>query len=328
MARSHPPTLLRLTERTLREECRLERGERILVAVSGGGDSSALLHVLSSLAPRLGVSLVAHGVDHGLRRDAAAELDLAERLAATCGVPFGRTSVQVEKGGNLQARARLARRAALESAALRSSATRIATAHHADDRAETVLLRLLHGASSRALAVLPAAEGAFIRPFIRARKSDVVSHLARHEIAFAEDPSNSDRQFLRVRVRLEVLPLLADLSPGIVNHLTSLADELGEPAAPRVLDDSGAEVPLRRAHVEALRRALRLGRRARIRLSDDRELEVNPKSGEVRVNRAKALEHTPRNPTGPSAHGRLARRASRASREEKKKGGAKPGKSG
>src|SRR6185436_9572995 len=136
--------------------------------------------VLSILAKRLGLSLVAHGVDHGLRPEAAAELDLAERLAASVGVPFSRTVLAVPPGGNLQARARAARHAALAEAREHARATRIATAHHADDRAETLLIRLLHGASPDALAVLPPADGPLVRPFIRARREDVARHLARH----------------------------------------------------------------------------------------------------------------------------------------------------
>ena len=226
MARSHPPTLIRLAERALRDECRLERGERLLVATSGGGDSSALLHVLSFLAPKLGVSVVAHGVDHGLRPEAGKELDLVAALAERLGLPFERTRVGVGSGGNLQARARDARRAALEEARVRAGATRIATAHHADDRAETVLIRLLNGATPEALAVLPPRDERWVRPLVRARKRDVLLHLERHGIPFADDPSNQDRRFLRVRVRLEVLPLLEQLSPGIVLHLTNLADDL------------------------------------------------------------------------------------------------------
>src|SRR4051794_15408587 len=103
MARSHPPTLLKIAERTLRDECDLAKGERILVAISGGGDSSALVHVLSLLAPRIGFSLVAHGVDHGMRPEASAELDLAESLCQKLFVPFSRTRVDVRPGGNLQA---------------------------------------------------------------------------------------------------------------------------------------------------------------------------------------------------------------------------------
>ncbi|HEX6277664.1 MAG TPA: tRNA lysidine(34) synthetase TilS, partial [Polyangiaceae bacterium] len=197
MPRSHPPTLITLTTRTLREECDIARGTRVLVAVSGGPDSMALLDVLARVAPKLGFELTAHGVDHGLRPEAAAELDVAEGHATRLGVPFARTRVRVAPGGNLQARARDARYAALETAQRVTGAELLATAHHAGDRAETVLLRLLRGSGPRGLGVLAPRAERRIRPLIRARRADVVLHLERHGVPFADDPSNRDRRHLR-----------------------------------------------------------------------------------------------------------------------------------
>ena len=146
MARSHPPTLLTTLSATLRRGCSVQRGDHILVAVSGGGDSQSLLHALARLAPKLGLVLSAHGVDHGLRPEASAELDMAQELAGDLGVAFGRSQLSVRPGANLMHRARRARYQALRQAAADVGAGLIATAHHADDRAETVLLRLLRGA--------------------------------------------------------------------------------------------------------------------------------------------------------------------------------------
>jgi len=198
----------------------------VLVAVSGGPDSMALLHVLARLRTTLGFTLHAHGVDHGLRAEAARELDQAAAFAKKLGVPFGHTRVKVAPGGNLQARARAARWKALRAARERVDATTIATGHHAEDRAETVLLRLLRGASPSGLAVLPARTKDVIRPFLRARRQDIVAHLDRHEVPYSDDPSNLDPRFLRSRVRHELLPLLTSLSPGVVSHLNGLADDL------------------------------------------------------------------------------------------------------
>jgi len=119
MPRSHPPTLITLVRRTLVEECGPLKGRAVLAAVSGGGDSQAMLSVLGRLAPTLGFRLSAHGVDHGLRSEAGSELDKAEALATKLGVPFGRTQLALARGGNLQARAREARYAALGRGALR-----------------------------------------------------------------------------------------------------------------------------------------------------------------------------------------------------------------
>jgi tRNA(Ile)-lysidine synthase len=265
--RTHPPSLVTLTRRAIADHALFGAGSRVLVAVSGGVDSTALLHVLATLRSKIGHDLVAHGVDHGLRERAESELDGVEALASELEVPFARTVLRVAPGGNLQSRARDARLAALRDAASRAGACCVATGHHADDRAETVLIRLLRGASPGGLAVLPPRAGDLVRPFIRARRADITAHLERHGLRVAHDPSNHDPRFLRARVRLELIPLLEQLSPGIVGHLNGLADDLGAdladahdagpgqawpplPRAPRVALASLAASRSLTAHVE------------------------------------------------------------------------------
>lgn len=228
-----PASLLTIARRALEGEVGLETGSAVVVATSGGPDSIALLDVLARLAPDFGLRVVAHGVDHGLRAEAARELDIAEGVATRLGVPFARTRVEVAPGGNVQARARAARHAALAEVARREGARAIATGHQKDDRAETLLLRLLRGAGTAGLAVLPprapspATETVeLVRPLLRARRADVLAHLTRHALPFAEDPSNVDVRYTRARVRRELVPLLEALGPGVVDHLEALADEL------------------------------------------------------------------------------------------------------
>jgi tRNA(Ile)-lysidine synthase len=242
---SHAPSLVTLARRTLKATLDRQRSRPtcVLVATSGGPDSQALLHVMAGLREELGLVLHAHGVDHGLRPAAKRELDLARDLARELAVPFRRTRVKVAPGGNLQARARTLRMAALRAAAARARATLIATAHHADDRAETVLQRMLRGTTLRSLAVLPARDGDRLRPFVAARRSDIAAHVARHRIPCATDPSNADPRFLRARVRHELLPVLESLNPGVVAHLNALADEalaLGSPDLPLPLPTRSA----------------------------------------------------------------------------------------
>ncbi len=299
--RSHPPSLIRLAERLIRDERLLARGDVVLCACSGGPDSTALLHVLALLRRRIGHEVVAHGVDHGLRAAAAAELAIARDLAERLGVPYASTRVDVAPGANLQARARAARFAALAAASAAHGARAIATGHTADDRAETVLLRLLRGAGPRGLAVLPpraplwpdvgaacsgvepgsAAGVELIRPLLLARRADVLAHLSRHHLAFAEDPSNGDPRFTRVRVRRELLPLLEDLSPAIVEHLCALSDMLvasrDRPSGvePAVLNGSEPlSVPLGRAQRLAIERARKLGRPLRVRVRGGGEIAL------------------------------------------------------
>ena len=256
----------------------------VLLGVSGGSDSQALLHVLSRLAPRLGFELFAHGVDHGLRPEAAAELDRCEALARRESIPFGRSRITLAPGGNLMQRARTARYRELGRAADTLGASFIATAHHADDRAETVLLRLFRGAGPRGLAVLPPRTDALLRPMIRARRTDVQAHLRRHGIEFATDPTNTNPRFLRTRVRQEVLPLLESISPRIVDHLNALADQLSDPEAPTLRDADGAAIPLGRAHARALSHLL--GNRdtnAEIWLPGGRSVRFDPGTGTARL---------------------------------------------
>lgn len=280
MARSHPPTLLRLVERTLREECGVARGQTLLVAVSGGADSTALLHTLAWLRTKLTLRLAAHGVDHGLRPEATRELHSARELALALDVPFSASSVSVAPGSNLQARARAARYAALRQRAAELGADSIATGHHAGDRAETVLLRLLRGAGPRGLAVLAPRSGDLIRPLIRAGRPAVLAHLDRHGLRYCQDPSNRDTRFTRVRVRLEVLPLLEQLSPRVVEHLNALADQLAAGIPPEVLDASGVPIALNRGQIEQIRRAQQHHLRdARIRLSGAREVRIDGRTG-------------------------------------------------
>jgi tRNA(Ile)-lysidine synthase len=293
------PSLLTIARRALAAggECAVPSGTAVLVAVSGGPDSMALLSVLARLAPRAGLELLAHGIDHGLRPEAAAELDLAESFARSEGVPFDRSGVTVPRGGNLQARARTARWAELVRVARRRNAA-IATAHHAGDRAETLLMRLLRGAGLRGLAVLPPRTTAagtddviVVRPLLRAQRADILAHVRRSAVPFATDPSNADPRFLRVRVRHEVLPLLAALDPGIVRHLEAIADELA--GGPRSAESPVWARALPRATQEALVKLATSGSRdARVWLPGGLVVSVDP-DRRPRTNKARARTQLP-----------------------------------
>jgi tRNA(Ile)-lysidine synthase len=190
----------------------LHGGETVLIAVSGGVDSVALLDVLRELGPALGLTLACAHVHHGLRAEAEADADFVGRLCERMAVPFYLERVTIRRGppwDGLEAEARRARYTALEARALALGARRIATGHHADDQAETVLMRLLQGAGPRGLAGIAAARGVFIRPLLEARRDEIVAHLASRRLAWVEDTTNHDRRFLRNRIRHDVLPFLA-----------------------------------------------------------------------------------------------------------------------
>jgi tRNA(Ile)-lysidine synthase len=247
----------------------------------------ALLSVLGQLRQKQQFHVTAHGVNHGLRAEALDELARARAVAKAMKVPFSITSVSVAAGGNLQARARTARYRALEAARIAVGADFIVTAHHAEDRAETVMLRLLRGTGPRGLAVLRPKSGLLLRPMVRGRRAQIRAHLERHRVPFSNDPSNENRRFLRVRVRNELMPMLESLSPQIVEHLCSLADQSAQEGDEPLTKPDG-NVSLGRTQQEALRRALRQGLfGTRIALGGGLELSLNrvaarPKSAQAK----------------------------------------------
>jgi len=211
-------------ERTIRRHAMLAGGETVLVAVSGGADSVALLHFLADLAEAWRLRLHVLHVDHQLRPDSPADADFVRALGARLGVSVDVVTVTVDPRGSLEAAARESRYAALEAGAARVGAHRIALGHTADDQAETVLMRLLEGAGVRGLAGIPPVRGRIIRPLIELHRAALEAELRRAAIPWVEDPTNRDPKFLRNRVRHELLPLLADsYNPAIAGALTRVS---------------------------------------------------------------------------------------------------------
>lgn len=199
--------------------------QNILLAVSGGADSQVLLKSFPHVAKEFNIKCFAVGINHGLREDADKELDLAESLASKIGVPFLRKKIKVERKGSLQEDARNARYAALNDVCGVVRSKYIVTAHHYDDRAETVLMRLLRGKNIGSLAVLPLISGNIFRPMLSVTKEDIKGYCKRWKLDYANDPSNEDTDFMRVKIRKEILPMLESLNPKFKIRLNDLADE-------------------------------------------------------------------------------------------------------
>jgi tRNA(Ile)-lysidine synthase len=193
----------------IRRHAMFAGGERVLVGVSGGADSVALLHALRALAPSLRLSLSVLHVDHQLRADSARDAEFVRALCARLDVPCDVERVTVRAGGSVEAEARVARHAALADWARRLGATRIALGHTRDDQAETVLMRVLAGAGPRGLAGMSPVRGPIVRPLFALRRHAIVAELAAVGLPWIEDPSNRDVRFLRNRVRHELLPALS-----------------------------------------------------------------------------------------------------------------------
>ena len=222
--------------RTIAAHELFERGDRVLVAVSGGPDSMAMLHVLWEARERLGIALEVAAVDHGLRPAAAAEVVLVGERAAALELPFWPVAVQVrrERGqASLQDAARRARLGALAALAVQRGARRVALGHNAGDQAETVLFRIVRGTGLRGLGGIPYRRDPFVRPLLDVPRAEIERYLARRSIPFVTDPSNADPRFTRARIRHHILPLLAVENPRISEALIGLARAArGETAPP------------------------------------------------------------------------------------------------
>ena len=199
-------------------------GERVVVACSGGPDSTCLLDALARLAPPRGLALVVAHVDHGLRAESPLEAETVAGMAAARGLDFAALRVEVAGGGSLQDRARRARHGALRHLARRVGATAVAVGHTADDQAETVLMRALTGATPRSLRAMGDRDGALARPLLRAWRRDTEAYCAALSLPVVSDPSNRDTRFLRARVRHELIPALEAVFPAARRRLCALAD--------------------------------------------------------------------------------------------------------
>ncbi len=205
-------------------------GELVLVAISGGADSTALLSALAELKTQLKCRLRAAHLDHGIRgaaaaADAEAAADLARRLRIPFSKHRGDAPVYAKTHElSLEVAARELRYEWLETTAERYKANRIATGHTQDDQAETVLLNLLRGAGPRGLAGIPPVRGRIIRPLLKVTHHEVEDYCRAKGLAFRLDRSNLDLAFTRNRVRHEIIPALHRLQPAVVSHLASLAE--------------------------------------------------------------------------------------------------------
>lgn len=206
----------------------LEPGDRVIVALSGGADSVALTFGLYLLKEELGITLEAAHFNHHLRGEESHRDEAFVRaFCQSYGIPVRISGAQVlpgEKG--LEAAAREAR-----YAFLRSLPGKVATAHTADDNAETVLLRLLRGTGLKGLGAIAPVNGNIIRPMLSVTREEVEAFLEEYALPHVEDSSNGENAFLRNRVRHEIMPLLRQENPRIGENLSAMAQNFRQEEA-------------------------------------------------------------------------------------------------
>ena len=225
------PALLDQIVRTIQERRLFGPGQHLLVAVSGGPDSIALLSLLAALAPSWRLALTAVHFNYGLR---GAESDGDEEFVSSfCrarNIPLivRRPAIARQRGASsLQLLARWARYEAMKSLAHELHADKIVTGHTANDQAETMLLWMLRGAGVTGLAGMPfVSERIIVRPLLRTTREDILAYLKQEALSYRQDSSNLTRVYRRNRVRQDLLPVMEDITPGIVRLLERQADVL------------------------------------------------------------------------------------------------------
>lgn len=206
-------------------------GASVLCALSGGADSVCLLHLL---AQRQDITLSAAHFNHCLRGDGSdGDEAFVRALCDRLGIPLtvGRGDVNAfseENGLSVEEAARVLRYRFLEETAERSGCDLIATAHNAEDNAETVLWNLIRGTGLTGLGGIPPQRGKLVRPLLSVSRQDISAYLTQNELPHREDPTNAETVYTRNRLRHQVLPLLRELNPKAVEHIGQTAARLRE----------------------------------------------------------------------------------------------------
>lgn len=198
-------------------------GTRLVVGVSGGPDSMALLDVMRRLKGEVNLDFVAVHVNHGLRREAKADQKLVEDYCRAHNLPLIIKTVDVKSslgknGGGLEERAR-----ELRYQALKSVGGYVVTAHTLDDQVETVLFNFLRGAGMRGMAGMRDFVRGILRPFLGVPKVDILAYVEKHKVPYRVDKTNLDKKFTRNRIRHELLPTLREYNPKIDEQVIKIS---------------------------------------------------------------------------------------------------------
>ncbi|MGK2906170.1 MAG: tRNA lysidine(34) synthetase TilS [Desulfuromonadales bacterium] len=206
-------------------------GCRVLVAVSGGADSVALLHLLRHAADSMDFSLEVAHLDHALRDTSREDALFVENLCADLGVTLtverrDVAEIARQRKGNLEEVARQVRRDFLLTTAQVRNCHLIALGHHADDQAETFLMRLLRGAGPAGLASMCMISAPVVRPLLPFHRADLLAYLKEAGISWREDESNLDQGLTRNRIRHNLLPIMESFNPKISAQLAGLCEQI------------------------------------------------------------------------------------------------------
>lgn len=210
----------------------LEQGDKVVVGVSGGADSVALLLVLNEIKAEFTLQLYAVHINHGIRKEASHDADFSRKLCEQLEIPFSLFEANIpamakEQGKTEEEMGRIYRYQCFEEVRKKLTADKIAVAHHMDDQAETLLFHLVRGSHLAGMeGMQPMAENKVIRPLLSCRKEEIVAWLAEHNVSWCEDATNADNVYARNSIRNEVLPVLGRINNRAVEHMAEFAKEM------------------------------------------------------------------------------------------------------
>lgn len=211
------------------DESLFTKGLTVGVALSGGRDSAVLFHYLIMAKARLGIEVVAVNVEHGIRASSKMESELLDKYCKKLEIPIRVYSVNVPEHAQankktIEQSARILRYECFDNAISTGFCDIIATAHHGDDDAETVLMRIFRGTGVRGLGGISGKRGNIIRPMLNSSREDIDRYCEENGIKYFEDETNSDTKYTRNFIRHEVLPIIKTRYPAVVDSLLRLAD--------------------------------------------------------------------------------------------------------
>ncbi len=213
----------------------IEKRDKVITGVSGGADSVCLLFMLCSLQNKMGFDVAVCHVNHGLRgKEADADERFVLRLCEKLGVPCRVFRENVEliarnRKQSLEEAGRMARRKAFETMCEENGGTRIATAHHSGDNAETVLLNVARGTGLRGLCGIHPVRGRFVRPMLCLSRKEIEDWLEENGISYCQDRTNEEDAYTRNRIRHNILPAIEmQVNPGAAGHLNELSRQAQE----------------------------------------------------------------------------------------------------
>lgn len=209
----------------------IQKGDKILVAVSGGPDSTFLLHVLYELKETYSIDLHVAHLNHGLREEADEDAKFVKEMAASLGLPctVKREDVRAfanSEGLSIEDGARRIRYKFLENQRKKFKNDKIATGHTANDEVETLILRIARGTGLRGLLLIPPKIGNIIRPLIEIKREDIIKFLNERSISYRIDPSNYDIRYKRNLVRSKIVPILKEINLNFVDSIIKMRESL------------------------------------------------------------------------------------------------------